>query len=203
MDCYIVLSIVLSLDIWNQQESKFKRLRFEINYNVYHTCDLQRNANPQPYIQKWGMQIAPHRTIVFMVIYIYIYIYKNKHINMVLNQSKPEDCTDCTHCLYKTIRDEGRTIRPWHPLHRCGDGQRCSLGVSDVIWGWVKTFYYHMTGGVNHPAIEVSPFMELPNYYQLDVLCLHHSYSCVLYPSCYFQVNAMFTGWWLQSFWNH
>ena len=34
MDCYIVLSIVLSLDIWNQQESKFKRLRFEISYNL-------------------------------------------------------------------------------------------------------------------------------------------------------------------------
>ena len=34
MDCYIVLSVVLSLDIWNQQESKFKRLRFEI-INIY------------------------------------------------------------------------------------------------------------------------------------------------------------------------
>ena len=35
MDCYIVLSIVLSLDIWNQQESKFKRLRFEISHTGF------------------------------------------------------------------------------------------------------------------------------------------------------------------------
>ena len=63
----------------NDRKSKFSwfilYLHMAFNYNVYHTCDLQRNANPQPYIQKWGMQIAPHRTIVFMVIYIYIYIY--------------------------------------------------------------------------------------------------------------------------------
>ena len=47
MDCYIVLSIVLSLDIWNQQESKFKRLRFEITY-IRWPCP---NRNTQGLVQ--------------------------------------------------------------------------------------------------------------------------------------------------------